>query len=165
MRKIKAFTLIELLVVVAIIGILAAVGTPIFQGFMLDAKINASIAKHQNIRDFISANLTRCSFGAQDLKLQSYYGQRSVSCSDTPQQLATAFAQHFKYTNMENPYGEGSGDAVRGNTTDECLWPGDTTIWGSPTNWGPGEHVRVTTRIEKADNCTDGREQTYIKIE
>jgi len=161
----KSFTLIELLVVVAIIGILAAVGTPIFQGFMLDAKINASIAKHQNIKDFISANLMRCSAGASSIKLQSYRGQRSVNCSDTPQQLATAFAQHFKYTNMENPYGEGSGYPVRGNTTDECLWPGDTTLWGSPPNWGPGKHLRVTTKIKEANNCTDGREQTYIKIE
>ena len=34
----KAFTSIELLVVVAIIGILAAVGTPIYQGFLKDSK-------------------------------------------------------------------------------------------------------------------------------
>jgi len=34
----KGFTLIELLVVVAIIGILATVGTPIFQGFVENTK-------------------------------------------------------------------------------------------------------------------------------
>ena len=34
----KSFTLIELLVVVAIIGILTAVGTPIFQGFIEDSR-------------------------------------------------------------------------------------------------------------------------------
>jgi len=160
----RSFTLIELLVVVAIIGILAAVGTPIFQGFMLDAKINASIAKHQNIKDFISANLMRCSAGAQSMKLQTYYGQRLVNCNDTPQKLATAFAQHFKYTNMENPYGSGSGHPVRGHTTDECLWPGDTTIWGTPRNY-PRKEIRVTTRIKEANSCNDGREQIYILIE
>jgi len=51
----KSFTLIELLVVVAIIGILAAVGTPIFQGFMTTAKINAAKENHVRAKDMISA--------------------------------------------------------------------------------------------------------------
>jgi len=164
----KSFTLIELLVVVAIIGILAAVGTPIFQGFMLDAKINASMAKHQNITDFISANLMRCSAGAQSIKLQEYYGQQSVSCSDTPQNLATAFAKHFRYTGMKNPYGyQGGWHPVSGSTTAECLWPGDTTLWGTPPNWGPGKFVRVTTRFKEDPNScsSNGRGQIYIPIE
>jgi len=38
----KSFTLIELLVVVAIIGILAAVGTPIFQGFIEESKLTVA---------------------------------------------------------------------------------------------------------------------------
>ena len=166
MKTTRAFTLIELLVVVAIIGILAAVGTPIFQGFMLDAKINASMAKHQNITDFISANLMRCSAGAQSMKLQTYYGQQLVNCSDTPWNLAIAFAKHFTYTNMKNPYGGGSGSPVLA-TSGECNWPGDTTIWGSPPNWAPGKFVRVTTRFkEDSNSCSsNGREQIYIPIE
>ena len=160
----KAFTLIELLVVVAIIGILAAVGTPIFQGFMLDAKINASIAKHQNIKDFISANLMRCSAGAQSIKLQEYYGQQSVSCSDTPWNLAIAFAKHFKYTGMKNPY-DTDGLSIYAST-DECLGLGVTTIWGS-SNANQGKFVRVTTRVSEAPNsCSnDGRRQIYILFE
>ena len=160
----KAFTLIELLVVVAIIGILAAVGTPIFQGFMLDAKINASIAKHQNIKDFISANLMRCSAGAQSIKLQEYYGQQSVSCSDTPWNLAIAFAKHFKYTGMKNPY-DTDGLSIYAST-DECLGLGVTTIWGS-SNANQGKFVRVTTRVSETPNsCSnDGRRQIYILFE
>ena len=158
--------MIELLVVVAIIGILAAVGIPIFQGMLETSKENATLVKHQNIRDFISANLMRCSTGAQSMKLQGRTAQVSVSCSDTPQNLATAFARHFKYTDMKNPYGEGSGSPVYGNTTDECLWPGDTTLWGSPPNWGPGKFVRVTTNVRGNPNdCKVGHEQIYIPIE
>lgn len=164
MKTTRAFTLIELLVVVAIIGILAAVGTPIFQGFMLDAKINASIAKHQNIKDFISANLMRCSAGAQSIKLQEYYGQQSVNCSDTPWNLAIAFAKHFKYTGMKNPY-DTDGLSIYAST-DECLGLGVATIWGS-SNANQGKFVRVTTRVSEAPNsCSkDGRRQIYILFE
>ena len=163
--KKKAFTLIELLIVVAIIGILAGVGIPMYNGYMADAKINATEAKHKIITDFISSNLVLCSTSVNSIKLQEYYGQQSVSCSDTPWNLAIAFAKHFKYTDMKNPYGEGSGSPVFAGS-EECLYPGDTSIWGTPPNWGPGKFVRVTTRIKGEPNCASpGTEQIYIPIE
>ena len=108
-----------------------------------------------------------CSAGAKSIKLQSSNGEHSVSCSATPQNLATAFALHFTYTDMKNPYGyQGGWAPVSGHTTAECLWPGDTTLWGTPPNWGPGKFVRVTTRIKGEPNCASpGTEQIYIPIE
>ena len=134
---------------------------------MLDAKINATMAKHKIITNFISSNLMLCSTGAQSIKLRGGSGEYSVSCSGTPWNLAKAFAVHFKYTDMKNPYGyQGGWAPVSGHTTAECLWPGDTTLWGSPPNWGPGKFVRVTTKIKGSSNdCKDGREQIYIPIE
>ena len=52
MRKLKkSFTLIELLIVVAIIGILAGVGIPMYNGYIVKSKITATNQNHKNIWD------------------------------------------------------------------------------------------------------------------
>ena len=57
----KGFTLIELLIVVAIIGVLAAVGIPMYNGYVLQAKINTTMVKHKAVVNFYT-----CSSGPRD---------------------------------------------------------------------------------------------------
>ena len=63
MKNNKGFTLIELLVVVAIIGILAAVGTVAYQGYTSGAKKNATKSNHAAVTKFIAAELAKCNMG------------------------------------------------------------------------------------------------------
>ena len=65
----KGFTLIELLIVVAIIGILAGVGIPMYNGYMLDAKINGTKAQHSNIKNFIDSFEEYCGSNINNMDL------------------------------------------------------------------------------------------------
>ena len=58
----KGFTLIELLIVVAIIGILAGVGIPMYNGYMETAKVNAVKKQHKQIASYLSAEFFKCNF-------------------------------------------------------------------------------------------------------
>ena len=63
MKNNKGFTLIELLVVVAIIGILAAVGTVAYQGYIAGANKTATKSNHASAVKYIAAELAKCSIG------------------------------------------------------------------------------------------------------
>ena len=60
MKNNKGFTLIELLVVVAIIGILAAVGTVAYQGYTTSAKKGAAKSNHASVVKYIAGELAKC---------------------------------------------------------------------------------------------------------
>ena len=55
----KGFTLIELLVVVAIIGILAAVGTVAYNGYTSAAKVTTSKINYKNILKHVTAEIVK----------------------------------------------------------------------------------------------------------
>jgi len=57
----KSFTLIELLIVVAIIGILAGVGIPMYNGYMLNAKVTKTVADIEVVKN--SASFIRLTTG------------------------------------------------------------------------------------------------------
>ena len=100
MKKNKSFTLIELLIVVAIIGILAGVGIPMYNGYMASAKINAVKTNEANMKSYIAASFTKCSAGSTYLEI----GNATRLCSLTTRQLLQEFISYFNTIN-ENPYG------------------------------------------------------------
>jgi len=60
----KGFTLIELLVVVAIIGILAAVGTLAFNGYINSAKNKCLANQHVQLVKYVSTEFLKCNLGS-----------------------------------------------------------------------------------------------------
>jgi type IV pilus assembly protein PilA len=58
-----------LLIVVAIIGILAGVGIPMYNGYMTKAKIEATKANHVAIKSWIASSFAKCSGGSGYIEL------------------------------------------------------------------------------------------------
>ena len=121
MKNNKGFTLIELLVVVAIIGILAAVGTVAYQGYTGAAKDNATKSNHAAVVKFLAAEVQKCNLGESAVMKK---GSASFTCgsasSGIPGAAATALAD------FKNPHSTGSA-AVTG-TADADLALGQTNI-------------------------------------
>ncbi len=120
MKNNKGFTLIELLVVVAIIGILAAVGTVAYQGYTSGAKKNATKSNHAAVTKFIAAELAKCSMGETTVMVST----TSYTCNAAASGIPAAAADSL--SDFKNSYDTAS-NAVTGDK-DATLALGMTKI-------------------------------------
>lgn len=101
--KQSGFTLIELLVVIAIIGILTAIGIPMYSGYQASAKVSATKQNLDSLKTYIAGEVTKC--GAGLVATLPTVGGTTVACDGT-QTPASYQAYFVTYANsiFKNPY-------------------------------------------------------------
>ena len=142
-RNQKGFTLIELLIVVAIIGVLAAVGIPMYNGYISSAKENASKENHNRVRDFIAASFTKCSAGSQYITLKtSQTGTANRPCTWNANNFSGQFPTHFQWEGFKNPH----------NSAENAVWRQSSTTppLGRTYIYPQGNAIRITTRVKES---------------
>ena len=142
MKNNKGFTLIELLVVVAIIGILAAVGTVAYQGYISGANKSATKSNHASAVKYIAAEVAKCSIGESAVFKTS--GGDTMDCSKRTEAETVAKAAEAAMADFKNSFSsDGDGAA---NSTDATL--------GQVSINDDGSIVTIKTCFE--DGCASG---------
>ena len=126
----KGFTLVELLVVIAIIGILTAIGVPMYNGYQASAKVSATKQNFDSMKTFIAGEVTKCSAGLVPTLSDPKAGGASITCPAglTSSAGATYFTAYGLAT-IKNPYNTSSTTAVNGTVPPAN--PGELGISGA----------------------------------
>ena len=146
MKNNKGFTLIELLVVVAIIGILAAVGTVAYQGYISGANKSATKSNHASAVKYIAAEVAKCSIGESTV-FKTTAGA-TMDCDDRTTANEVSKAAVAAMADFKNSFSsDGDGAAVS-----------TTATLGQVSINDDGSIVTIKTCFE--DGCASGAVST-----
>ena len=91
----KSFTLIELLIVVAIIGILAGVGVPMYNNYIQNAKIATVQSNFDEFVKFMQVQMVNCET-SNTIQLNKGNGLQAVQCPNDAWEMAWSLTSHFQ---------------------------------------------------------------------